>query len=1131
MWLQRSFCALVLTALVAIPAWAQTGKISGTVTEASTGDALPGVSVVIDGTTQGAITDMDGFYTILNVSPGTYDLRASFIGYTAQVQEDLRVSTDLTTTADFQLSEETVGLAEVVVAAERPIVQADVSANVASIGREEMEILPVAGISEVLDLQAGIEPGMQIRGGGLNEVAFVLDGMNMRTGRNNSPLTNISFTSLEEVQVQTGGFAAEYGNVRAGVVNVATKDPPRNRYTFDGLFRYAPPQAKSRNPLGRLPENCDYSNSKNISADCNSWWIRPLLDPAVNMEGTAAWNNDYLERQYVAFDGWNSELAKLHAQGFDVTADDMLEYVKYTHRKDNTIDVPDYDADFTLGGPLIPGVSEKLGDLRFLASYRGTQTAYLLPGSRDAYTDRTFQLKLTSNVSPGMKVTLHGLRTAERGMNNFQDSPDVSLWRGELPVFPWQYVNAEQVRSIDIRGDEIYTDGTYALGNVDHTMLGGTFTHTLSPTTFYEVNLQRVSSKYRSVSPNLRDESFVCPESGIGPDGSTCEPGSFQPRLYTNNNGEITPLGVGKATCFGGNSDLNGDGEVKGYCVGQEPMGFSGQTGNLWGDQMSIGGHWFKTRDTSDVRVWTGRFDLTSQLNRFLQMKTGGEVIYSDYDMHYAVVNQALIGPEPEQDFPWQRSPIQGAAYAQTKLEFKGLVANLGVRLDYFNANTDWWVFDSYNAALRGRVEVLDTALTKEATKAQLGLSPRLGVSFPITENSKLYFNYGHFRQMLNASDIFGIRQSRNGGIDVMGNPNHPMPQTVAYELGFDQNLFDQYLLRISGFYRDIRYQSRTVTFENVDQSVVYEMRMPWMYEDIRGAEISISKNRGNWVRGFANFTFLQRKEGDFGYRRFFENSYQMQQWLTTNAEARNRLDAPVAEPFARVNFIFLTPPDFGSDGVANQLLGDWRVSLLGEWRLGQTFTWAGGSLASSNPYIRNNVRWKDYYNLDLRLTKNVGTAAGDVQLFADVSNVLNLRHLYRETAFLENGTDIDQYLNSLHLDQDVFDQLPEGTAAPLFIPGKDRPGTFRKEGVAFQPIEVVGGLSDAGPADGRQSAWYWAADTESYHRWNGSAWEAVPQGEVSRVLEDKAYIDMPNLGFTSFLNPRRVMFGIRYSF
>jgi len=1018
----------------------------------------------------------------------------------------------------------------VVVVSERPIVQLDVSANVASLNAEAFEDLPVAGVTEVLDLQAGIEPGLRVRGGGLNEVAFVVDGMNLRTGRSHQPFTNISYTSLEEVQVQTGGFNAEYGNVRSGVVNVTTKEPSRTRYNVDALMRYIPAQPKTLEGLGGTNlADCDYSGR--ASGDCDSWFIRPFLDPAVAMEGTGngAWDF-YTQQQYNSFEGWVTLADRLQDEGFDVTADDMQDYFRYTHRKDNAITIPDYEADVTVSGPLVPGLSNKLGDLRFLVSYRGTQRAYLYPQSRDAFNSNTFQGKLVSNVRPGMKVTVNGMMSTERGINRWQDSADLQIYDGNLPAYPWWGAGAHIVDGINRRGRVILSDGAFPLANVDHSLVGAAFTHTLSASTFYEISLQNITSKYRSQFPNLRDGSYID------------ENGNFVQVPYTNNLGRPTEAGMAnpdRLTRFGGDSDLNGDGVATPYVVGDEPFGFLGQGGNLIGGAETTGGHWVKTRDTSDVSVFTGRFDLTSQLTRVLQVKTGAELIISDYDLNYKRINLALIGPEPEADYPFSRTPIQGAAYAQGKLEFQGMIANLGVRLDFFDANTPWWVTENvYDAAYRQRVDGLDELLEKEDPAAQIFVSPRLGVSFPISRESKLYFNYGHFRQMLNPFDVFGIQQSRNGGIDVLGNPDHPMPLTVAYELGFDQNIADQFLLRISGFYRDIRNQPRSVNYRSLGGVVSYSTREPWNYRDVRGAEVTLTKSRGNWVRGFLNYTYLQTKGGNFGYSQFNENTFEQRNYLRTSTDYR--LGAPLAEPFARGNLLILTPNKFVPSVLNGDLLGDWRISLLGEWRTGTKWRWAGGGSAA--PELQENVRWRSFMGFDLRFTKHVNTQFGGAQLFVDIANVFNRRHLYSQTGFHPDNRDFDRYMWSLHLPEDIYDELNAidanssylekvntGALPYVWVPGNDRPGVFRHPDVAYQPVEAVGSLNNV--TDPQSAAWYWAADTGSYSRWNGASWDMVPQNEVDQMLKDKAYIDMPNLRFNTFLNVRRVTMGVRLMF
>ncbi|MCY4158966.1 MAG: carboxypeptidase-like regulatory domain-containing protein [Bacteroidetes bacterium] len=103
---------LGLLVFIAPTALAQQGKIDGVVTDAATGETVPGASVVIEGTAQGAATQADGYFFINNVRPGTYTLLVSFIGYTTQRVEEVRVSTGLTTTRDIQLTEEAVGMDE-----------------------------------------------------------------------------------------------------------------------------------------------------------------------------------------------------------------------------------------------------------------------------------------------------------------------------------------------------------------------------------------------------------------------------------------------------------------------------------------------------------------------------------------------------------------------------------------------------------------------------------------------------------------------------------------------------------------------------------------------------------------------------------------------------------------------------------------------------------------------------------------------------------------------------------------------------------------------------------------------------------------------------------------------------------
>lgn len=206
-----------------MPALAQTGKIAGRVTDGSTGQPLPGVNVVIDGTTQGSTTDVDGYYTILRITPGTYDVRASFIGFAPTVVQEVRVRIDQTTELDFALQEEVVQGEEVVISAERPLVQRDLTSTSTSVSSEELEALPVLNFSDVINLQAGVVDG-HFRGGRSGEVAYMVDGIPINDVFDQSFAFQVENNSIQEVQIISGTFNAEYGQAQSGVVNIVTKD-------------------------------------------------------------------------------------------------------------------------------------------------------------------------------------------------------------------------------------------------------------------------------------------------------------------------------------------------------------------------------------------------------------------------------------------------------------------------------------------------------------------------------------------------------------------------------------------------------------------------------------------------------------------------------------------------------------------------------------------------------------------------------------------------------------------------------------------------------------------------------------------------------------------------------------------
>ncbi|UCD38400.1 MAG: carboxypeptidase-like regulatory domain-containing protein [Fidelibacterota bacterium] len=226
-------CALLFVVLATSALYAgTTGKVAGTVTDRETGEPLIGANVMIDGTTLGAATDLYGNFVILNIPPGTYSVRASMIGFQTTVLQDVVVNVDLTARADFELGMEVIGIDEVNVIAERPVVVMDLTSSEARISSEQLEAMPVTEIWDVLALQSGVtkdaDGGIHIRGGRSSEVAYWIDGVSVTDVYDGGLAVGIDNQAIQELQVVSGTFNAEYGQAMSGIINMVTKDGGEN---------------------------------------------------------------------------------------------------------------------------------------------------------------------------------------------------------------------------------------------------------------------------------------------------------------------------------------------------------------------------------------------------------------------------------------------------------------------------------------------------------------------------------------------------------------------------------------------------------------------------------------------------------------------------------------------------------------------------------------------------------------------------------------------------------------------------------------------------------------------------------------------------------------------------------------
>ena len=970
---------LVLISFIVNVLLSQTGSIRGVIKSANNQTELQGSNVLLLSTNVGSVSDSNGIYIIPNIRPGIYSVRVDYIGYKKTTIKNINVYSGQTAVINFMLEEEVLETDEITIYAERETINPEISTNSINLDASNIENIPISSIEELISLQAGIEPNMTIRGGNINSTSFVLDGINIRDGRTNGPITGLSLTSVEQIQIQTSGFDASFGNVRSGLVQLITKDPPKDRITGDVLLRK------------------------------NSY-------QALNFPGK--WNTIY--------------------------------------NKGN-------DVDLTIGGP----INQSLGNQRFLFSYRDKETPYLEKSGNELRKDESFQLKFISNIRTDLKLTLNSFFISQKGIS---DSISAVMPAG-VPSYTWGNEN-----------DFFKTEGLFkspisGTAEINHRMVSGKLSRTLSPSLFYELNLDYVRSNYL---------------------------------LYPELNSPI------------------------------------------------------KDRDTSYVTVYSGKLDITKQYTPSAQFKAGIEYIYHNYNisseyndavetrvMAVGSISNLIFGDNIDYESPyrlrelWTASPQQGAAYIQGKLSYSQMIMNLGVRVDCFSAGGEKTIFTEFDQFFTQQSsEDREDEAVKVKAKKQVEVSPRIGISFPITEQTKFYFNYGHFHQAPQAQFLYRVQEKsftiNRSSISSIGNPDLPMQRTIAYEVGYEHMFTPNYLFQLSSYSRSVDNQISFKSF--ISNDMIYTLAIPNNYNDIRGLELTLTKTKGRFFKGFFNYTYMDFSSGNFGITGIIQNPLDANEY--NNITQDHYQVTPVTQPYARANLELHTPktPQFS-------FISDWYLDLLAQWRAGKVFTWSGpiidqvddkiGVQYTPHPTIKNNMRTKDFYTLDLRLSKKFDTSFGSIKLFLDISNPLNLKFMYFEHPFVVSGenpvSDYNDYMASLHLPNSAFNDLKSYELPYMFIAGDDRPGDYPKDNVKYVPINIVRGsylLPPSSIMDTRDvNELYYIYNNSSYMQFVDGEWQIADPEFVQKVLVNKAYINMPDNTQSIFLNPFGLKIGVRVSF
>jgi outer membrane receptor protein involved in Fe transport len=783
------------------------GRISGKVTDLETGEPLIGANVLVVGTSYGAATDVNGEYLIINLSAGTVEVKCSYIGYQSITQSDVRVTTGLTNELDFQLPAEGVSVADVVVIAERPLIQKDNTNKIRTTTSEDIDILPVRGVDNIISLTAGVvqeADAIFIRGGRQDEVGFYLEGANIKNPELGGRAVTIPQDALEEIQVQAGGYTAEFGGANAGIIRQQLKSGSN---MFNASFEF-------------ITDNVTFKSKDDIFDGeqrlGTTWWgynemsgviSGPIVDPKYRF---------FLNVNYV----YNRDLNPQPYPGINLG---------------NVVDPVSKDSVMLnyAAGPV-------RNNSRDVLSYAGTLTFDFSP------------------VSLRLAGTFSDLR--QDWVNNAQTqsyTPILSLLNPRV-------------------GERDISNGSFS----------AKITHVVSPQVFYEV----IGGYYLE---NLEDYDQYLKEDfwSYGDSVANANAGWVWERSQKDIEGGrvgryITPS-IRNVLGFG----FNGYGEVpinyqkrdrKGLNFSAAMTYFAGKHHTL-----KLGGEY----QQYTLRRWTiaGQDDLASLLDSRLQANPNANIdeikrslLISNgvnnygYDVYGNEIDDDYDDPltsYQDGEYFGAHQPVFIGAYIQDRIDFNDIIINAGLRFDYFDV-------DNY--------ELVDPALPDAGMDAQSGefipegwqksattqyLSPRLGISFPVTDNTVFHAQYGQFVQQSRLLDIYqGYYRT---SFEIKGGFFIPSPvgkgidpsRTTQYEIGFTQLIAEFLSFDITMYYKDVKDQVVFIS-QNTDPNSSFQSYSTLANGDFattKGIELTFNMRRFQRIAGNASFAFQDaRGTGSF---------------------------------------------------------------------------------------------------------------------------------------------------------------------------------------------------------------------------------------------------------------------------
>ncbi len=240
----KTLLPLLLVSVSSVLAQGDFGLISGEITDVASGKPVPFANVVILTTQLGGTTDELGHYSIRNIPPGSYQLKASAVGYSTLIKTDVTVNNSKPTQIDFSLKEDILKLANVVITADYFSKDNFESTSITSFSNEEIRRAPggfedVVRALSVLPGVAQADAGrndLVVRGGAPSENLYLLDGYEIPNinhfgtqGATGGPLSFINLDFVKDATFSTGGFSVLYGDKLSSALRINLRNGRSDR--------------------------------------------------------------------------------------------------------------------------------------------------------------------------------------------------------------------------------------------------------------------------------------------------------------------------------------------------------------------------------------------------------------------------------------------------------------------------------------------------------------------------------------------------------------------------------------------------------------------------------------------------------------------------------------------------------------------------------------------------------------------------------------------------------------------------------------------------------------------------------------------------------------------------------------